>query len=158
MASVVAQLVKNPPAMQEIWVWSLGWEDPLERERLPTLGFWPGEFHGLCSPWGCKEPDTTERLSLSQKENHMVFVLLRLVYFIEHNVSKEHVSELCSLIRLNNTAFVYTLHFVFIHSSLMDIWVLAIVNSACMDNGVQVLDQSVFNLQEYLAFDLIRRN
>ena len=40
----------------------------------------------------------------------------------------------------------------------MDIWVLAIVKSACMDNGVQVLDQSVFNLQEYLAFDLIRRN
>ena len=26
--------------------------------------FWPGEFHGLCSPWGCKESDTTERLSL----------------------------------------------------------------------------------------------
>jgi len=27
----VAQLVKNPPAMQEIWVGSLGWEDPLEK-------------------------------------------------------------------------------------------------------------------------------
>ena len=24
--------VKNPPAMQETWVWSLGWEDPLEKE------------------------------------------------------------------------------------------------------------------------------
>ena len=30
-ASLVAQLVKNPPAMQEIWVGSLGWEDPLEK-------------------------------------------------------------------------------------------------------------------------------
>ena len=29
-ASVVAQLVKNPPAIQETWVGSLGWEDPLE--------------------------------------------------------------------------------------------------------------------------------
>ena len=29
-ASLVAQLVTNPPAMQETWVWSLGWEDPLE--------------------------------------------------------------------------------------------------------------------------------
>ena len=29
-ASLVAQLVKNPPAMQETWVRSLGWEDPLE--------------------------------------------------------------------------------------------------------------------------------
>ena len=29
-ASLVAKLVKNPPAMQETWVQSLGWEDPLE--------------------------------------------------------------------------------------------------------------------------------
>ena len=32
-ASLVAQLVKNPPAMQEIWVRSLGWEDPLEKRK-----------------------------------------------------------------------------------------------------------------------------
>ena len=31
-ASLVAQLVKNPPAVQETWVQSLGWEDPLEKE------------------------------------------------------------------------------------------------------------------------------
>ena len=30
-ASLVAQLVKNPPAMWENWVLSLGWEDPLEK-------------------------------------------------------------------------------------------------------------------------------
>ena len=32
-ASLVAQLVKNPPAMQENWVLSLGWEDPLEKAK-----------------------------------------------------------------------------------------------------------------------------
>ena len=32
-ASLVAQLVKNPPAIQETWVRSLGWEDPLEKEK-----------------------------------------------------------------------------------------------------------------------------
>ena len=32
-ASLVAQLVKNPPAMQETWVRSLGWEDPLEKAQ-----------------------------------------------------------------------------------------------------------------------------
>ena len=32
-ASLVAQLVKNPPAMRETWVWSLYWEDPLEKEK-----------------------------------------------------------------------------------------------------------------------------
>ena len=51
-ASLVAQLVKNLPAMQETWVRSLGWENLLERERLPTPVFWPREFHGLYSIWG----------------------------------------------------------------------------------------------------------
>jgi len=32
-ASLVAHLVKNPPTVQEAWVRSLGWEDPLEKEK-----------------------------------------------------------------------------------------------------------------------------
>ena len=32
-ASLVAQLVKHPPAMQEAWIRSLGWEDPLEKGK-----------------------------------------------------------------------------------------------------------------------------
>ena len=36
----------------------------LGRERLPTPVFWPGEFHGLYSPWNRKVLDTTEQLSL----------------------------------------------------------------------------------------------
>ena len=59
-ASIVAQLVKNLPAMRETWVRSLGWEDPLEKGTLSTPVFWPGEFHGLYSPWGHTESDTTE--------------------------------------------------------------------------------------------------
>ena len=31
--------------------------------KVPTPVFWPGEFHGPYSPWGCKESDTTEQLS-----------------------------------------------------------------------------------------------
>ena len=57
--NLVAQLVKNLPAIREPWVQSLSWEGPLEKEQLPTPVFWPGEFHGL-SPWGHKELDTTE--------------------------------------------------------------------------------------------------
>ena len=34
-------------------------------EGLPTPVFWPRKFHGLYSPWGRKESDTTERHSLS---------------------------------------------------------------------------------------------
>ena len=42
-SSLVAQLVKNPPTMQETWVAKI----PQRRERLPTTVFWPGEFHGV---------------------------------------------------------------------------------------------------------------
>ena len=57
---LVAQLVKNLPAVWETWVRSLGWEDGLRRERLPTPVFWPGEFHGVYNPCGRKEPDMTD--------------------------------------------------------------------------------------------------
>ena len=63
-ASLVTQLVKSPPAVWETWVWTVCWEDPLEKGKVPTPVFWPGEFHGLYSPWGLKESDTTEQLSL----------------------------------------------------------------------------------------------
>ena len=37
-ASLVAQLVKNAHALWETWVWSLGWEDPLEKEKATHSG------------------------------------------------------------------------------------------------------------------------
>ena len=61
----MAQTVKNLPAMQETWVRSLGWEDPLEKGKFTHSVFWPGEFYGLYSLWDHKESGTTERLSLS---------------------------------------------------------------------------------------------
>ena len=54
LASLVAQLVKNPSAMRETWVQSLGWEDPLEKGKAATSAFWPGDFHGLYSTRGCR--------------------------------------------------------------------------------------------------------
>ena len=68
-ASLVTQLVKNPPAMQEPWIRSLGWEDALE--WLLTLVFWPGEFHLLA------ESDMTEQLSLYTFHNY-IFILSNL--------------------------------------------------------------------------------
>ena len=41
-----------------------GWENNPEKGKATTPVFWPGEFHGLYSPWGCKESDTIEQLSL----------------------------------------------------------------------------------------------
>ena len=77
--SLVAQLAKNPPAMWETWVWSLGWEDPLEKGRLPIPVFWPGEFHGPYSPRGCKE--SLLRVS-SFGYKALVFILFTACYFL----------------------------------------------------------------------------
>ena len=64
----MAQLVKNPPAMWVTGVWDLipGLRSsPGEGKGSPTPVFCPGGFIGLYSPWGGKESDMTERLSLS---------------------------------------------------------------------------------------------
>ena len=64
-ASLVAQQVKNPPAMQKTWVRSLVRKIPWRRKRLPTPVFLPGESQGQgnlvgCHLWGRTESDTTE--------------------------------------------------------------------------------------------------
>ena len=114
-ASLIAQLVKNLPAMQETPIWFQGREDLLEkgqathssilglplwlswhrirlqcrrsgfdpwvgkipwgRNRLPTPVFWPGEFHGLHSPWGRKESDTIEWHSHLSFKNYFLLFL-----------------------------------------------------------------------------------
>ena len=61
-ASLVAQLVKNLPAMWETQVW-IG-KIPWRREWLPTPVLFPGELCLLYSPWDHKELDTSEGLSL----------------------------------------------------------------------------------------------
>ena len=66
-------VVKNLPTLQEtqeMWVQSLGREDPQRRKWQLTPVFLPGKSHGKrnmagYSPWGCKESDTTEQLSIS---------------------------------------------------------------------------------------------
>ena len=65
---MVAQLVKNPPAMQETWDWSLGWEDPLKKGMAFHSSFLAWRIPWTIS-YGRKESDTTERLLLSFSQN-----------------------------------------------------------------------------------------
>ena len=66
----MAQMIKNPPAIQETWVRSLGQEDPLEKglathsSSLAWRTPWTKSLTGY-SPRGHKESDTTNRLTLS---------------------------------------------------------------------------------------------
>ena len=68
-------MVKNLPAMQEIWVQSLGWEDPLEKERtthssiLAWRNPWTEEPGGLQSRWSQRvrhDSTTTNNRSLGE--------------------------------------------------------------------------------------------
>ena len=71
----MAPTVKNKSAVRETQVWSLGWDNPLEKGmathssilawRIP----WTGKPSRLYSPWDCKDSDTTERLTLSLFKN-----------------------------------------------------------------------------------------
>ena len=63
-------MVKNLPAIWETQVLSLGWEDPLEKEMGTHSSILAWKIHGQYSlvghsPWGCKELDRTEQLTLS---------------------------------------------------------------------------------------------
>ena len=63
-SSLVAELVKTLPAMGETWVQSLGWEDPLEKEKVTHSSMLAWRI-----PWisvhGVAESDMTERVSPS---------------------------------------------------------------------------------------------
>ena len=68
---LVAQMVKNMPAMQEIWVRSLQ-KIPWRRKWLPTSAFLPEEFHGQgslagYSSWDCKKSDKTNTFTFQGK-------------------------------------------------------------------------------------------
>ena len=52
--------------MFDPWLGKIPWR----RERLPTPVLWPGEVHGLYSPQGGKESDTTERLDFTSPYVH----------------------------------------------------------------------------------------
>ena len=70
MASLVVQMVKSLPTVQESWVWSLSWEDPLEKV-MATLSSFPAWRIPLMEDLGrlqvieVAESDMTEQLTLS---------------------------------------------------------------------------------------------
>ena len=103
---LVAQMIKNLLAVQETQVWSLGQEDSWRRKWLPTPVFLPGEFHGQkslvgYSPWGHKESDRTEQLTLSLS---MVVLVLGGKYLDPYLTQYVKIPEDCRSIykRWNN--------------------------------------------------------
>ena len=63
-ASLIAQFVKNLPAMQKTCVWSLGWEDPLEKGKATFSSILTWRIPWLVESMGLPDLDTTEQFSL----------------------------------------------------------------------------------------------
>ena len=114
-ASLMTQWDKNLPAMQEtqeMWVQSLGVEDPLEKKIATTPVFLPEKPHGQRNlvgycPKGCKESDTTKGLSVHAhtprssgtypKDTRLFNICksLNVAHHINKLKNKNHWWELC---------------------------------------------------------------
>ena len=64
-------LVKNPPAMQETWVWSFGWEVSLEKKMATTPVFFPRKSHGWKNPMGVAR----DGHDLETEQHHQVIMV-----------------------------------------------------------------------------------
>ena len=90
---LVAQMVKNLLAVQETWVGSLGWEEPLEKGMATCSSIltwripWTKEPAGY-STWGCKESDVIDQLTLTDSCTRKTYVHMTLfsIYFIEQTL------------------------------------------------------------------------
>ena len=91
-ASLVVQLVKNPPEMQETQLQSLSWEDPLEKGKATHSSILTWRIHGLSR----KESDTTERLSLSLMYNFVY------IYSVQHDLIYSCTFDLCCIFIVYN--------------------------------------------------------
>ena len=87
MASLVAQMVKNLPSVQEIWVRSPDQEDPLEKGKATQYSCLENPHGqrslGGYSPWGRKESDTTEWLAHTSGDNLSTWGSERLKFLLK---------------------------------------------------------------------------
>ena len=107
-------MVKNPPAVQETPVWVLGWEDPLEKGKATHSSILAWRMHGLYSPWGRKESDTIERLSLSTyfKIYKPINIFTKNNYILQNKNSEKSgmILQVCNFnVQLNSPQFSYLL-------------------------------------------------
>ena len=123
--SLVAQLVKNLPAVWETCIWSLGEEDPPDKGTVIHSGIlaWiSGEFHGLYSTWSHKESDTTEGLSYSLECFLLLFCfisywIVRVILYVKRCI---YICHFCYKLFFLLGCFVFWL-MMDIHSSTMKI-------------------------------------
>ena len=80
-ASLVAQTVKNMPAIQETWGWSLSWEDPLEEGMTTHSSILAWRIPIDRGPWRAAVHGVTERDMTKQLSTHIPYILLLHSFF-----------------------------------------------------------------------------
>ena len=124
LASLVAQRLKHLPPMRENWVWSLSWEDPLEKEMTTHSSILAWRI-----PW-TEEPGRPQSLG-SQRVRHDWATSLSLLFYLAYFQSSIHAAaciRISFLLRLNNISlYVYTTLNLSIHL-LTGIWVILCMN------------------------------
>ena len=109
--SLVAQMVKNPPTMQETWVWSLAWEDPLE-EGMTTHS----SILAWKSPW-TEEPGRLQSMGsqsqkwLSTARHTYTHIHIHICIYICMHIFPKRRKALCSF---------YGKHPVFSHTDFLE--------------------------------------
>ena len=98
LASLAVQLVNNSPAMWETWVWSLSWDDPLEKGKGYPLQYSGLENFMDCIVHGVAKSQTWLRLSLHFSEKRPIPTFAPTKVFTSFNHS---VSVICLLVFVN---------------------------------------------------------
>ena len=83
----MAQLVKNLPAMQETWVWSLGWEDPLEKGKATHFNIlaWDSmDYRVLGVTSDCRNTSLEKVNSLEYSVIYLSLYVIVVVYIAPH--------------------------------------------------------------------------
>ena len=89
-ASLVAQTVENPPAMPDTWVWSLGWEDPLEEGTTTHSSILAWRIPWTEQPGG---PQSMGSQRVRHKEQHSS--TSTILFWVNKNPMPLHLLEVC---------------------------------------------------------------
>ena len=81
----MAQLVKNPPTMWKTWVQSLGWEDPLEKEKV-----YPLQYTALQNSMDCIVHGVTKHQTQLSNIHFTMGFSLRWLLLLRNTGSKVH--------------------------------------------------------------------
>ena len=88
-AFLVAQMIKNPPAMQEIWIWSQGWEDPLDKEMATHSSILAWRI-----PW-TEEPGGLQSMGLQRVGHAWVTKCEHIQVWWKHSATYSELAQHC---------------------------------------------------------------